>query len=96
MARKAQAHLASTGIADTAFFGPEAEFYIFEHVAYGQAANRGFYEVDSPEGFWNAGLGFGRNGEGRPPTSATPTARSRATSRPRRSTPCATCAAGWR
>jgi glutamine synthetase len=66
VARKAQDHLASTGIADTAFFGPEAEFYIFEHVAYGQAANRGFYEVDSPEGFWNAGQGFGRNGAGAP------------------------------
>jgi glutamine synthetase len=66
VARKAQEHLIATGIADTAFFGPEAEFYIFEHVAYGQAANRGFYEVDSPEGFWNAGQGFGRTGEGMP------------------------------
>jgi glutamine synthetase len=64
VARKAEAYLASSGIADVAYFGPEAEFYIFEHVAYGQAANRGFYEVDSPEGFWNAGLGFGRNGDG--------------------------------
>jgi glutamine synthetase len=62
VARKAEAYLAGTGIADTAFFGPEAEFYIFDHVAYGQEAHRGFYEVDSPEGFWNAGLGFGGNG----------------------------------
>jgi glutamine synthetase len=62
IAHKAQEHLSGTGIADTAYFGPEAEFYIFDHVAYGQQANRGFYEVDSPEGFWNAGLGFGRNG----------------------------------
>jgi glutamine synthetase len=60
VAHKAQEHLAGSGIADTAFFGPEAEFYIFEHVAYGQQPNRGFYEVDSGEGFWNAGLGFGR------------------------------------
>jgi glutamine synthetase len=64
VARKAEAYLASTGIADTAFFGPEAEFYIFDHVAYGQDANRAYYEVDSPEGFWNAGLGFGRDGAG--------------------------------
>jgi glutamine synthetase len=64
VARKAEAHLAASGIADTAFFGPEAEFYIFEHVAYGQEPHRGFYEVDSPEGFWNAGRGFGRNGDG--------------------------------
>jgi glutamine synthetase len=60
VAHKAQEHLAASGIADVAYFGPEAEFYIFEHVAYGQEANRGFYEVDSGEGFWNAGLGFGR------------------------------------
>jgi glutamine synthetase len=64
VARKAEAHLQATGIADTAFFGPEAEFYIFDHVAYGQEPNRAYYEVDSPEGFWNAGLGFGRNGSG--------------------------------
>ena len=82
VARKAEAHLTSTGIADTAFFGPEAEFYIFDHVAYGQAANRGFYEVDSPEGFWNAGRASGATATARSPTSATPTAPSRATSRP--------------
>jgi glutamine synthetase len=64
VAHKAQQHLATTGVADTAYFGPEAEFYIFDHVAYGQEAHRGFYEVDSPEGFWNAGLGFGRSGNG--------------------------------
>jgi len=63
VARKAEAHLAASGIADTAYFGPEAEFYIFDHVAYGQQANRGFYEVDSPEGYWNAGQGFGREGD---------------------------------
>jgi glutamine synthetase len=60
--RKAERHLRDTGIADTAFFGPEAEFYIFDHVAYGQEANRGFYEVDSHEGYWNAGAGFATNG----------------------------------
>jgi glutamine synthetase len=64
VAHKAEAHLVSTGVADTAFFGPEAEFYIFDHVAYGQEAQRGFYEVDSPEGFWNAGLGFGMRANG--------------------------------
>jgi glutamine synthetase len=66
VARKAEAHLTSTGVADTAFFGPEAEFYIFDHVAYGQEAQRGFYEVDSPEGFWNAGRGFGRTDRSEP------------------------------
>jgi glutamine synthetase len=63
VARKAEAYLGETGIADTAFFGPEAEFYIFDHVAFTQQPNRAFYEVDSPEGYWNAGLGFGRNGD---------------------------------
>ena len=62
VARKAEAHLTRSGIADTAYFGPEAEFYIFDHVAYGQEANRGFYEVDSHEGYWNAGAGFATNG----------------------------------
>jgi glutamine synthetase len=63
VARKAERHLAASTIADTAFFGPEAEFYIFDHVAYAQEANRAFYEVDSGEGFWNAGAGFSSNGE---------------------------------
>jgi glutamine synthetase len=64
VARKAEAYLQTTGIADTAFFGPEAEFYIFDHVAYGQQANTAFYEVDSLEGYWNTGRGFGRRGDG--------------------------------
>jgi glutamine synthetase len=63
VARKAERHLRDTGIADTAYFGPEAEFYIFDHVAYGQEPNRAFYEVDSSEGFWNAGSGFGTDGD---------------------------------
>jgi glutamine synthetase len=62
VARKAEAHLTRSGIADTAYFGPEAEFYIFDHVAYGQEPNRGFYEVDSHEGYWNAGAGFATDG----------------------------------
>jgi glutamine synthetase len=63
VARKAERHLRDSGIADTAYFGPEAEFYIFDHVAYGQQPNRGFYEVDSSEGYWNAGAGFGTDGD---------------------------------
>jgi glutamine synthetase len=63
VARKAERHLQRTGIADTAYFGPEAEFYIFDHVAYAQEPNRAFYEVDSSEGFWNAGSGFAANGD---------------------------------
>jgi glutamine synthetase len=55
IAQKAEAHLKKTGIADTSYWGPEAEFYIFDSVRYGQAANEGFYHVDSVEGIWNTG-----------------------------------------
>jgi glutamine synthetase len=70
VARKAERHLVQSGIADTAYFGPEAEFYIFDHVAYGQEAQRAFYEVDSQEGYWNAGAGFSADGGVRPPNLA--------------------------
>jgi len=55
VAHKAEKYLASTGIADTAFFAPEAEFYIFDDVRYDVRQNRSFYEVDSIEGAWNTG-----------------------------------------
>src|SRR5438270_12686044 len=55
VAQKAERHLVSTGIADVAYFGPEAEFFVFDHVAYEQTENRAFYEVDSAEGCWNTG-----------------------------------------
>jgi glutamine synthetase len=48
-------YLRTTGIADTAFFGPEPEFFIFDHVKYDQSYNKAFYEVDSSEAYWNAG-----------------------------------------
>jgi glutamine synthetase len=64
VARKAESHLRASGIADTAYFGPEAEFYIFDHVAYAQEPQRAFYEVDSSEGYWNAGAGFSADGHG--------------------------------
>jgi len=55
VARKAEAFLKSTGIADTAFFGPEAEFYIFDDVRFETRSNTGFYQIDSVEGAWNTG-----------------------------------------
>ncbi len=55
IAKKAIAYLKSTGIADTAYFGPEAEFFIFDDVRYDQNAYGGFYQVDSDEGVWNTG-----------------------------------------
>lgn len=59
VAQKAERHLADTGIADTAFFGPEAEFYVFDHVAFDQNTHAAFYEVDNAEAYWNRGAGFG-------------------------------------
>ncbi len=55
IARKAEAYLKSTGIADTAFFAPEAEFYIFDSVRFETKQNEGYYHIDSIEGAWNTG-----------------------------------------
>jgi len=55
IAAKAEAYLASTGIADTAYFAPEAEFYIFDSVRFQTSQNAGFYYIDSVEGAWNTG-----------------------------------------
>ncbi|MEK6233581.1 MAG: glutamine synthetase beta-grasp domain-containing protein, partial [Planctomycetales bacterium] len=55
VARKGVNYLKSTGIADIAFFGPEAEFFIFDDVRFDQTANEGYYHVDSIEAEWNRG-----------------------------------------
>ena len=55
IARKAEIHLASTGIADTANFGAEAEFFIFDNVRFDQREQHGFYYIDAEEGRWNSG-----------------------------------------
>jgi len=55
IAKKAVEYLLSTGIADTAYFGPEAEFFILDHVAYNVNEYSGWYRIDSREGFWNTG-----------------------------------------
>ena len=55
VARKAVNYLKSTGIADTCFFGPEAEFFIFDDIRYDQNAHEGYYHIDSIEGEWNRG-----------------------------------------
>ena len=55
IAQKAEAYLKGSGIAETSYWGPEPEFYIFNDVKYGQSANGAFYSVDSSEGIWNSG-----------------------------------------
>src|ERR671937_3017264 len=55
IAKKAEMYLASTGIADTAYFGAEAEFFIFDSVRFDQREQHGFYFIDAEEGRWNSG-----------------------------------------
>lgn len=55
IAQKALDFLSATGIGDTAYFGPEAEFFVFEDVRFDQTESQGFYYVDSLEGRWNTG-----------------------------------------
>lgn len=55
IAYKAEQYLKSTGIADTAYFGPEAEFYIFDDIRFDQNQHSGYYYIDAVEGVWNSG-----------------------------------------
>lgn len=55
IAAKAESYLKFTGIGDTAYFGPEAEFFIFDDIRYASAAHYGYYYIDSEEGIWNSG-----------------------------------------
>jgi glutamine synthetase len=61
IAQKAEEYLKFTGIADTAYFGPEAEFFIFDDIRYDSASNYGYYFIDSDEGIWNSGREEGPN-----------------------------------
>ncbi|MCW2676659.1 MAG: glnA, partial [Modestobacter sp.] len=62
VAKKAEAYLASSGIADTAYFGPEAEFYVFDSVRHSSSINEAYYHIDAVEGSWNSGSPTGENG----------------------------------
>ncbi|MDO8690076.1 MAG: type I glutamate--ammonia ligase [Dehalococcoidia bacterium] len=55
VAKKAEAYLKSTGIADTSYWGPEAEFFVFNDIRFDQTENSGYYFLDSIEGDWNTG-----------------------------------------
>src|ERR1700704_998437 len=61
VAQKAEQYLASTGIADTAYFGPEAEFFVFNDVRFSQDSHSAMYAVDSVEGIWNSAKDEGPN-----------------------------------
>ena len=61
IARKAENYLKSTGMADVAYFGPEAEFFIFDDIRFDQNTHEGYYHIDSVEGRWNTGREEGPN-----------------------------------
>jgi glutamine synthetase len=55
IARKAELYLQTTGLADTAYFGAEAEFFIFDNIRFDQTQHTGYYFIDAEEGRWNSG-----------------------------------------
>ncbi len=55
IARKAESYVAASGVADTAYIGPEAEFFIFDDIRFDQNEHEGYYFIDSAEGRWNTG-----------------------------------------
>jgi glutamine synthetase len=61
VAKKAIEHLRSTGVADTAYFGPEPEFFVFDDVRFEQTTNTAFYDINLVEGAWNTGADEGPN-----------------------------------
>ena len=63
IAQKAEAHLASTGLGDVSYWGPEVEFFIFDSARFDQNARSGYYSVDSDEGVWNSGAEGRLDGE---------------------------------
>jgi len=67
LAKRAEAYLKSTGIADTAYFGPENEFFIFDAVRWGADVRSAFYEVDSIEGSWNSDKAYEEGNKGHRP-----------------------------
>ncbi len=63
VARKAESYMRSTGFADEALFGPEAEFFVFDNVWFDQNEHEGYYHIESSEGQWNRGRRKRRRGE---------------------------------
>lgn len=63
VAKKAEAYLKQTGIAEISYWGPEAEFFLFDSVRYGDSTNSAFYYIDSAEAWWNSGQEGGKGGQ---------------------------------
>ena len=92
VAQKAEQYLTKTAIATTSYWGPEAEFYIFNSARFDQNAHEGYYHIDSEEGIWNSGQNGGAPNLGHRPRHK------EGTSPLRRWTGCRTCAPAscWR
>jgi glutamine synthetase len=67
IAKKAELYLKQTGIAETSYWGPEAEFYIFDSIRFDQNQHEGYYYIDAIEGQWNSGAEEGGNNLGYKP-----------------------------
>ncbi|MFC7002155.1 glutamate--ammonia ligase [Pseudobowmanella zhangzhouensis] len=67
VARRAEEYLKSTGIGDTAFFGPEPEFFMFDDVKFNSEMKGAFYEIDSSEAKWNSGSEYDNGNKGHRP-----------------------------
>jgi glutamine synthetase len=61
VAKKAEAFLKTTGVADTSYWGPELEFFIFNSIAYDTNSHESYYHIDAQEGIWNSGKMEGNN-----------------------------------
>jgi len=62
IAKKAEEYVKGTGLADTSYFGPEAEFYVFDQVRFDQNSHSGYYFLDATEGVWNSGREYELDG----------------------------------
>ena len=67
VAKKAEAYLHQTGIAETSYWGPECEFYIFDSIRFDQNQHEGYYHIDAIEGVWNSGAEEGGHNLGYKP-----------------------------
>jgi glutamine synthetase len=67
LAKRAEAYLQSTGIADAAYFGPEPEFFVFDSVSFGTDMHSTFYKIDSEEGAWNTTADYVEGNHGHRP-----------------------------
>jgi glutamine synthetase len=67
LAKRAEAYLKSSGIADAAYFGPEPEFFVFDSVSFGTDMHSTFYNIDSEEGAWNTGAEYEEGNHGHRP-----------------------------